>query len=112
MYSVDDLFPKDNLLSAIVLAVIQIHFSEFQFKIIAHWCMLQNIIIRTVAIVLSSRVILETVYFIIYVLPSASQLFFCKVLCRKRNYFCAHNHCNYHFYLLRFAKCTCYLDAY
>lgn len=96
MYSVDDLFPKDNLLSAIVLAVIQIHFSEFQFKIIAHWCMLQNIIIRTVAIVLSSRVILETVYFLIYVLLSAYQLLFAKFLLYRDTILCAHTHCNYY----------------
>ena len=41
---------------------------EVHFKLITYWSILQNIIDRTVDIVYSCRVILETVYFIIYVL--------------------------------------------
>jgi len=52
----------------------------FHFRIITHWSILQNIMERTVDIVLSCRVIFETVYFIIYVLVSASQLFFARFL--------------------------------
>ena len=54
----------------------------FHFRIITHWSILQSIMDRTVDIVLSCRVILETVYFIIYVLVSTSQLFFARfILC-------------------------------
>ena len=60
---------------------------DFNYNIMNHLFMLrklglyskqQNIMDRTVDIVFSCRVILETVHFIIYVLVSAPQLFFAK----------------------------------
>ena len=76
LYSVvDGLLSKDNYISAIVVTVIRIDVTEVHFGIIAHWSILQNIMDRAVDILLPSRVILETIYFIIYVLLSASLLF-------------------------------------
>ena len=76
LYSVvDGLLSKDNYKSAIVVTVIQIDVTEVHFGIIAHWSILQNIMDRAEDILLPSRVILETIYFIIYVLLSASLLF-------------------------------------
>ena len=76
LYSVvDGLLSKDNYMSAIVVTVIQIDVTEVHFGIIAHWCILQNIMDRAEDILLPSRVILETIYFILYVLLSASPLF-------------------------------------
>ena len=76
LYSVvDGLLSKDNYMSAIVVTVIQIDVTEVHFGIIAHWYILQNIMDRAVDILLPSRVILETIYFIIYILLSASLLF-------------------------------------
>jgi len=57
------------------VTVILIDVTEFHFRIIAHWSILQNVMDRAVDILLPSRVILETIYFIIYVLLSASLLF-------------------------------------
>jgi len=62
-------------MSTIVLTVILINITEFHFRIIAQWSILQNIMNRTVDIVLSSRVILQTSYFISYILLSTSQFF-------------------------------------
>ena len=76
LYSiVDGLLSKDNYMSAIVVTVIQIGVTTVHFGIIAHWSILQNIMDRAVDILLPSRVILEVIYFIIYVLLSASLLF-------------------------------------
>ena len=76
LYSVvDGLLSKDNYMSAIVVTVIQIDVTEVHFGIIAHWSKLQNIMDRAEDTLLPSRVILETIYFIIYVLLSASLLF-------------------------------------
>ena len=52
----------------------------FHFGIITHWSILQNIMDRIVDIALSCRVLFETVYLIIYVLASASPLFFARNL--------------------------------
>ena len=75
LYSVDGLLSKDNYMSAIVVTVIQIDITEFHFRFVSHWSILQNIMDRPVAILLPSRVILETIHFIIYVLLSASLFF-------------------------------------
>ena len=76
LYSVvDGLLSKDNYMSATVVTVIPIDITEVHFGIIAHWSILQTIMDRAVDILLPSRVILETIYFIIYVLLSASLLF-------------------------------------
>ena len=76
LYSVvDGLLYKDNYMSAIVVTVIQIGVTKVHFGVIADWCILQNIMDRAVDILLPSRVILEAIYFIIYVLLSASLLF-------------------------------------
>ena len=76
LYSVvDGLLSKDNYMSAIVVTVIQIDVTEVHFGIIAHWSILQNIMNRAEDILLPSRVILEIIYFILYVLLSASPLF-------------------------------------
>ena len=76
LYSeVDGLLSKDNYMSAIVVTLIQIDVTEVHFGIIAHWSILQNIMDRAEDILLPSRVIFETIYFIIYVLLSASLLF-------------------------------------
>ena len=76
LYSVvDGLLSKDNYMSAIVVTVVQIDITEVHFGIIAHWFILRNIMDRAVDILLPSRVILEAIYFIIYVLLSASLLF-------------------------------------
>ena len=76
LYSVvDGLLSKDNYMSPIVVTVVQTDITEVHFGFIAHWFILQNIMDRAVDILLPSRVILETIYFIIYVLLSASLLF-------------------------------------
>ena len=76
LYSVvDGLLSKDNYMSAIVVTVIQIGVTKVHFGIIAHWSILHNIMDRAEDILLPSRVILETIYFIIYVLLGASLLF-------------------------------------
>ena len=76
LYSVvDGLLSKDNYMSAIVVTVIQVDVTEVHFGIIVHWSILQNILDRAVDILLPSRVILETICFIIHVLLSASLLF-------------------------------------
>ena len=75
LYSVDGLLSKDNYMSAIVVTVIQIDITEFHFRIVSHWSILQNIMDRAVDILLPSRVLLETIHFIIYVLLSASLFF-------------------------------------
>jgi len=75
LYSVvDGLLSKDNYMSAIVVTVVQIDITEVHFGLIAHWSILQNIMDRAVDILLPSRVILDTIYFIMYVLLSASLL--------------------------------------
>ena len=56
LYSVvDGLLSKDNYMSAIVVTVIQIDVTEVHFGIIAHWCILQNIMDRAVDILLQWR---------------------------------------------------------
>ena len=87
LYSVDGLLSKDNCMSAIVVTVILIDVTEFHFRIIAHWSILQNVMDRAVDILLPGRVILETIYCIIYVLLNAS-LFFCKISYGQGNYIC------------------------
>ena len=88
LYSVvDGLFSKDNYMSAIVVTVIQIDVTEVHFGILAHWSILQNVMDRAVDILLLSRVILQTICFIIYVPLSASLVVFCKFPYGQGNYF-------------------------
>ena len=76
LYSVvDGLLSKDKYMSAIAVTAIQIDVTEVHFGIIAHWSILQNVKDRAVDNLLPSRVILETIYFIIYILLRASLLF-------------------------------------
>ena len=84
---VDGLLSKDKYMSAIVVTVIQIDVTEVHVGIIAHWSTLQNIMDRAVDILLPSRVILQTIYFIIHVLLSASLFVFCKFPYGQGNYF-------------------------
>ena len=72
------LLSKDNCMSVRVVTVIQIDVTEVNFGIIAHWSILQSVMDRAVDILLPSRVKLETIYFIIYVLLNASLFVFCK----------------------------------
>ena len=71
---------KDNLQSAMVLTVVQFHFT-----ITAYCCMLQTMVDRTVNVVVCSGVILDNIYCMLYIILSAAQLWFARLLMEKRN---------------------------
>ena len=62
LYSLQDVLSKDNLRSAMVLTVVQFHFT-----ITAYCCMLQTIVDRTVNVLFCSGVILDNVYCMLYI---------------------------------------------
>ena len=78
LYSIQVVLSKDNLKSAMVLTVIQFHFT-----ITAYCCMLQTIVDGTVNVVLCSGVILDTIYCMLYIELSTAQLCFARLLIEK-----------------------------
>ena len=77
LYSLQDVLSKDSLKSAMVLTV------QFHFTITAYCCMLQTIVDRTVNVVFCSGVILDNIYCMLYIIPSAAQLCFVILLMEK-----------------------------
>ena len=74
LYSLQDVLSKDNLQSAMVLTVVQFHFT-----IIAYCCMLQTIVDRTLNVIFCSGVILDNVYCLLYIVLSVAQLRFARL---------------------------------
>ena len=70
LYALQDVLSKDNLKSGLLLTVAQFH-----FKATAYWCMLQTMVDRTVD-VFCGGVILETIYFMLYIALSAAKVCF------------------------------------
>ena len=72
---------KDNFESAMVPTVFQFHFT-----ITAYCCMLQTIVDTTVNVAFCSGVILDNIYcmlYILYIILSAAQLWFARLLMEK-----------------------------
>ena len=69
---------KDNFESAMVPTVFQFHFT-----ITAYCCMLQTIVDTTVNVVFCSGVILDNIYCMLYIILSAAQLWFARLLMEK-----------------------------
>ena len=91
LYSLQDVISKDNLKSAMVLTVVQFHFT-----ITAYCCMLQTLVDRTLAAVFCSGVILESIYCMLYIILSAAQLCFPTLLIEKGTVVEAPAICKYH----------------
>ena len=78
LYSLQNVLSKDSLRSAMVLTVVQLHFT-----ITAYCCMLQTIVDRTLNVVFCSGVILDNIYCMLYSILSAAQLCFVILLMEK-----------------------------
>ena len=76
--SLQNVLTKDSLRSAMVLTVVQFHFT-----ITAYCCMLQTMVDRTVNVVFCIGVILDTIYFMLYIMLSAAQVCFVILLMEK-----------------------------
>ena len=74
LYSLQDVLSMDKLQSAMVLTVVQFHFT-----LIAYCCMLQTIVDRTLNVIFCSGVILDNVYCLLYIVLSVAQLCFARL---------------------------------